>query len=304
MDWPKPWSPARALQGYYALITLAALGSTCVPFLRRWAAFGKLHHHPAAAREPAAHWLTDLLDVRVPKRRFLHFYALGCATCASAVAVSARAGGACHALPRLLGTAAAAEGAGAEADSRLCLALLLVHTARRLHECARIERPSGEMHLLAYALGISYYSLLPAAALAGCAGGGRPAGPASALWAAARRALAVSVYAWASLHQHRCHRILAELRAPLPVPRALGARARYRVPYGDWFAHVSCPHYLAELLLYASLLAAKPRDPTLGALLAWVVVGHAINARRAHGWYRAAFAHYPRSRTALIPGVF
>ncbi|KAJ1627670.1 3-oxo-5-alpha-steroid 4-dehydrogenase-domain-containing protein [Pavlovales sp. CCMP2436] len=150
------------------------------------------------------------------------------------------------------------------------------------------------MHLLAYGLGLSYYALLPAAPLAECTAPLREGG----LSPGARRFAAVAVYAWGSLHQHRCHRILAELRGP-----GVGAARAYAVPYGDWFAHVSCPHYLAEILIYASLLVAKPRDRTLGCLLAWVVVGLAINAGRAHGWYRAAFAAYPRSRCALFPGL-
>ena len=79
---------AAVLQAYYALVTLAALASTQLPFLARWARFGKLHH--AAAREPAAHWLTAALDVRVPKRRFVHFYVLGCATCAATIAAVLR----------------------------------------------------------------------------------------------------------------------------------------------------------------------------------------------------------------------
>eukprot|EP00466_Bigelowiella_natans_P005598 jgi/Bigna1/63030/fgenesh1_kg.46_\ len=30
--------------------------------------------------------------------------------------------------------------------------------------------------------------------------------------------------------------------------------SRYSVPYGDWFQHVSSPHYLAEILIYAAFV--------------------------------------------------
>lgn len=293
---------SQVLRGYYALISLAAFASTCVPFLRRWARFGKLHH--VAEREQAAHWLTSLLDVRVPKRCFLHFYVLGCSACAVALVLSAHANSACRALSHFFSVAAPVAGAPAETDTLLCLALLLIHTIRRLYECAFVERPAGEMHILAYALGLSYYALLPAAAIAECSALGLEAGSAAVLAAHARRLCATCAYAWASLHQHRCHRILAELRAHAPRAHTRDTPAEYRVPFGDWFVHVSCPHYLAEVLIYASLLIAKPKDRTLSALLAWVVVGHAINAHRAHAWYRATFAHYPRCRRALIPCVF
>ncbi|CAI5961600.1 unnamed protein product [Closterium sp. NIES-65] len=49
-----------------------------------------------------------------------------------------------------------------------------------------------------------------------------------------------AVFAWGNLHQHRCHAILASLRQ--------GGKKGYFIPQGDWFTHVSCPHYLAEIV--------------------------------------------------------
>jgi 3-oxo-5-alpha-steroid 4-dehydrogenase 3 len=288
-------------QIYYALITCAALASTCVPFLHVWARFGKLHH---ASNSSSGSWLVRALDVRVPKRRFADFYAVGVCACLTAAIWSAHAGGACRAASFL--DSEARPTAAAEADARLCLALLSIHVIRRAAECAFVERPAAgsEMHVLSYFLGVSYYMLLPVAPLAECEAAGGDEERRGDAAAVLRRLLAVAVYTWGSAHQHICHCILASLR-PLQgaVPYRAGPAA-YRVPHGDWFACVTCPHYLAEVVLYASLLIAKPRDRTLSALLTWVTIGLAINARRAHRWYRATFADYPVSRHAMFPGLF
>lgn len=72
---------------------------------------------------------------------------------------------------------------------------------------------------------------------------------------------------------------------------------------------MSCPHYLAELLVYASfalLGGFKGRGLGQGYLVAFsfVLANQALVAGRADAWYRQKFEDYPRERKRLIPGVW
>ncbi|ONM14738.1 Polyprenol reductase 2 [Zea mays] len=51
------------------------------------------------------------------------------------------------------------------------------------------------------------------------------------------------IFIWGSLHQIHCHAILGSLREHKDSDE-------YVIPCGDWFSRVSCPHYLAELVIY------------------------------------------------------
>ena len=152
----------------------------------------------------------------------------------------------------------------------------------------------------------------------------------------AHHAAGVGLFFFASLHQYRCHRILADLRGAEAPSRpaaaaaaaaaaasattagggpdaaarassiATGAaldaggksgsqsRCRYTVPRGDWFELVSCPHYLAEILVYVSF-AVISGGVRAGhsALLLSVVVNLGWTARQTHGWYKEKFEDYP-----------
>ena len=99
---------------------------------------------------------------------------------------------------------------------------------------------------------------------------------------------------YASLHQRRCHAILKTLRA---------SSSGYRVPEGDWFSSISCPHYTAELLIYFAL--ALILQTTIGALpLVCTSLNLSFTARNTHEWYRRKFEDYPPERRwAIIPYV-
>ncbi|KPP65395.1 hypothetical protein Z043_116196 [Scleropages formosus] len=76
----------------------------------------------------------------------------------------------------------------------------------------------------------------------------------------------------------------------------------HAVPRGDWFELVSCPHYLAELLVYVALSACCGG----GALTWWLVVlyvlcNQLLAARLSHDFYLSSFEGYPRERAALVP---
>ena len=108
----------------------------------------------------------------------------------------------------------------------------------------------------------------------------------------------------------------------------------YRIPRGGGFELVSCPHYLAEIVIYAGLLILLGRANALVWLIfAWVVscicplccsrldgsncvvnlYMHAaalqvanllLAAMPTHRWYLEHFSMYPKHRRALIPYIY
>ncbi|RKP24715.1 3-oxo-5-alpha-steroid 4-dehydrogenase-domain-containing protein [Syncephalis pseudoplumigaleata] len=177
--------------------------------------------------------------------------------------------------------------------SVLVACLMQIQLMRRYYECLFVERPSptARMHIGHYAVGISYY-------IATCMAiwcHDQPAASAtSAGWLPT--ILALSLFAYASIEQYRCHAILGQLRATQP--------GTYAIPYGGWFSHVSSPHYLAELLIYTALAMLLRFPWTWCCLLAWVVVNLGTTARQTHRWYRRQFRDYPAARTAFIPKLY
>jgi hypothetical protein len=53
--------------------------------------------------------------------------------------------------------------------------------------------------------------------------------------------------------------------------KAGSGKAAYQIPRGPLFAHVSCPHYLAEIIIYAGLAVATGGRLNALLMLAWVV---------------------------------
>ena len=73
---------------------------------------------------------------------------------------------------------------------------------------------------------------------AGCAGGLAEATTPASLFLVA----GTVVFLYGSLHQYRCHRILAGMKADAYH----SAKQPYRLPAGDWFDLVPCGHYLVR----------------------------------------------------------
>ena len=61
---------------------------------------------------------------------------------------------------------------------------------------------------------------------------------------------------WGWIHQLWCHKILGSLRTGNQEETN-----EYAIPYGDWFEIESCPHYLAEIVIYAGILNAGGTRP-------------------------------------------
>ncbi|GLC41113.1 hypothetical protein PLESTB_001792900 [Pleodorina starrii] len=89
-----------------------------------------------------------------------------------------------------------------------------------------------------------------------------------------------------------------------PAQPAPAVTDLYVIPRGGAFELVSCPHYLAEILLYVALVIVT--RGSVGALLiaAWVLLNLVLAAGATQRWYLRRFPDYPKHRAALIPGLF
>jgi 3-oxo-5-alpha-steroid 4-dehydrogenase 3 len=126
--------------------------------------------------------------------------------------------------------------------------------------------------------------------------------------------LAVCLFLWASYHQHVCHRILADLRRDRKGQNSrkvagehMQDSVNYGRPNGDWFELVSCPHFFAEILIYASVLLCCVGTVVWNCwwlVLVYVVSTLGLSARQAHVWYQRKYEDYPKHRRAMIPWLW
>ena len=116
----------------------------------------------------------------------------------------------------------------------------------------------------------------------------------------------VCLFLWASYHQNRCHRILADLRKTPRSERSSNGSASYSVPYGDWFTYVSSPHYFAEILLYLGVSCVTLSGFwTDWSIFSFTFLALVVSARATHLWYLETFDVYKKlGRRVIIPYIY
>ncbi|XP_027019183.1 polyprenol reductase [Tachysurus fulvidraco] len=179
-------------------------------------------------------------------------------------------------------------------------ALLWIHSLRRLLECFLVSIFSnGHINVVQYAFGLSYYILLGLTVLS--VNSSLPAEGTSVvtfsqiIWPIA----GVLLFLWASLLQHRSLSLLASLRT-----NSLGQvqTLAHRIPHGGWFELVSCPHYLAELLIYMAMsMCCGCVSFTWWLVVLYVLCNQVLAAHLCHEYYRRTFKAYPSDRKAIFP---
>jgi 3-oxo-5-alpha-steroid 4-dehydrogenase 3 len=196
------------------------------------------------------------------------------------------------------------------------MTLLLLQVWRRLYECAFISiiSPAAKINLIHYMVGYVHYFCAGAGILieAPCftpisdvhhrdiRGFGWVSVDVNIKKVTVVQVVAIAVFMWAWYHQKRAHSILADLRSG---EDGSGGQL-YRIPHGDWFRWVSCPHYLAEVIMYASLSALLGwRNTTGWVIFLWVFMNQVVAALLSHFWYQDKFEHYPAKRMAIIPMI-
>lgn len=201
------------------------------------------------------------------------------------------------------------------------LVLMEVQVVRRLYESMVVFRYSDKarMHVIGYLAGLFFYTAAPLSLASPCASypvdkilycifkrRERMMGIELSLWNFLKplmnfgccQYIGSAIFIWGWLHQLRCHAILGSLREHK-------AADEYVVPHGDWFEYVSCPHYLAEIIIYAGiLLASGGLDITIWLLFFFVVANLVFAAAETHKWYHSKFESYPSSRRAILPFIY
>ena len=289
----------------YVLLSLMAVASLAIPFLNELSLHGKSRSltttaadTPSPTSKPS--WYHEILHGEaflVPKRLFLHFYVTG--------------------IVSLIVYYVYITSLDDETkQSGVTLSLLLIHLARRCWECLFVHewRPSSKMHIAGYVLGVGHYILLPLVFV-----DSRVCNTSKTLeskthqsttdWLVA--AIGTLTCLAAQYQQYRHHVYLAELRHV--TCNGGSETTKYKIPSKGWFQYVSCPHYLAEIIIYMSFVIILSSSSSLGiqsnykciTLVLWVATNLCVSALKSHDWY---LLHYPEyasfNRKAIIPFIF
>ncbi|KAI8326844.1 3-oxo-5-alpha-steroid 4-dehydrogenase-domain-containing protein [Blakeslea trispora] len=239
---------------------------------------------------PTTSWAHVLYGLRVPKHYFGHFYCIGLLT----------------AMVCLNRTLWFVSDRSFFISKRQCftgLIMMTLHLARRVYESYLIEQPSKQatMHLSHYLIGIGFYGAMVLGTwLEGTTSD--LSWPVKSEPMTGLDLIVMALFVYASVHQHRCHVILASLRQTRePV---------YRIPRGDWFESIVAPHYFADILIYLSLcLLYRFQNAIVCCGLIWTIVNLSIVATETEAWYRKYFdaqylSTFPQGRWKIIPGCY
>ncbi|KAJ7326707.1 hypothetical protein JRQ81_016466, partial [Phrynocephalus forsythii] len=183
----------------------------------------------------------------------------------------------------------------------VCLFVWL-NSLRRLRECLYISVFSGGViHIIQYCFGHCYYVLVGLTVMCQVPADVRE-GKGSWLTVCWYHISGSLMFIWASVHQHRCHVILANLRKN---KSGKVVNMDHRIPFGDWFEVVSCPHYFAELLIYLSMAVTFGlKNVSWWLVVTYVFFNQAVSAVLCHEYYQSKFQHYPKCRKAYLPFIF
>ena len=87
-------------------------------------------------------------------------------------------------------------------------------------------------------------------------------------------------------------------RTLLQLKRTTGT---YQIPSGGGFNHVSCPHYLGEIIEWWGFCLACGGSWESLSFALWTTANLLPRALAQHEWYRLKFEDYPVDRRAIIP---
>nr|KYP68283.1 3-oxo-5-alpha-steroid 4-dehydrogenase 3 [Cajanus cajan] len=209
-------------------------------------------------------------------------------------------------------------------QSVFMLLLMELQVLRRLYESIYVFNysPSARMHVFGYLLGYFFYIAAPLSLCGDCAvevfnylgnlltefivkGKNQMQVTELEFWQVVnplfrlgwKHWIGAAVFIWGWIHQLQCHKILGSLRHSRQAEE-------YVIPRGDWFEIVSSPHYLSEIVIYASFVVATGgTNLTIWLLFVFVVANLSFAAVETHSWYRQKFEDYPSNRFAIIPFI-
>ncbi|XP_785169.3 polyprenol reductase isoform X2 [Strongylocentrotus purpuratus] len=186
----------------------------------------------------------------------------------------------------------------------IAMAVIVIHAHRRIYECLAVSVYSNSsIHVTHYITGIFFYSFIGISIMAEGPNLSLKGEPIQLMdlvedlrW---HHIAGLLMFVWASWHHHIAHVIFASLR------KTKKDVSRHMIPQGDWFDYVSCPHYLAETLIYTSLaVILGGHHRTWWLVLSFVFSNQTAASVKVHRWYQGKFEDYPKERKAFMPFVF
>jgi hypothetical protein len=252
----------HAVGPIYIILTAAALLSTISPALKSLSSHGKTRLFSNKRHDNTNYksvgcslhqriWNfvlhSDCLFVK--KSRFIDFYAIGAIITTIIILIN----------KKMIGGADKDINTTTTKEHTHCLPayLLLIHLIRRFCECLWVQKSvsTSRMHVAGYLLGVIHYLCLPF--VFDTSRTGTREGHQSIAF------MAIMGCLYFQYQQHRHHVTLGSLRPNETT--ASGGINSYRIPKGDWFEFVSCPHYLAEIMIYFmfAILIQMQTDTTM-----------------------------------------
>nr|XP_039265515.1 polyprenol reductase-like [Styela clava] len=178
----------------------------------------------------------------------------------------------------------------------LAFTLILIQGCRRLYECIYVSKFSKQatINSFHYFLGVFFYIFEPLTIVSKIGAIEKlPSGDIEL-----RHFVGIILFVVASHYQNQSFHIFAKLRKT-------SDKSEYKIPTGDLFEIVSCPHYFTEILIYTALtFIVGFSHYSWRYAIVFVIVIHIGMAKMSHEWYLSTFKQYPKHRRALIPFVY
>lgn len=304
----------------YASMTAMVYLSAVVPSLKDLASHGKTREGNGsklvAASKAGPFDFVNGEFFLVPKKAFRQFYVWGLLVLSAATLLATKM--------RSSATTASPPPPSLKVAST---ALLYLHLCRRLYECTFVHkwRATSQMHLAGYLVGAIHYVWLPMVfirlpceeCVRNIVGDPLPnifyeqyKGP---LWLdnvevppLVWRLPPILLCLWGQYQQYRHHVLLAYLRKPETSQYKDKPTTNYSLPNDGWFVYVTCPHYLAEMLVYISFAILLAQEQVQGVrhyvVLFWVVSNLTLSALINYKWYKQNLPpEEMKGRKAIFP---
>lgn len=187
--------------------------------------------------------------------------------------------------------------------AQVLLVLLMgeVQMIRRLTECVFVNSYSAStMSVVVYLTGVFFYCLQGICVVSLMQEKTLTLG---AFWSGLQwyNYLLVTMFFYFSYKQHILNNILSRLRCN---KQGAVVTDKHLIPEGDLFQHLSCPHYLMEILIYSVYCAMFWwRHTVCNSIALFVLVNQLLSGHLAHRWYQGNFPNYPTERAPVIPLV-
>ncbi|KAK8731909.1 hypothetical protein OTU49_007323 [Cherax quadricarinatus] len=288
---------------YFVIISVSG---TLINFVRNWVPlphafiqafkFGKMAH-TAQVNALVAH-------LEVPKRWFMHFYIFASVIVTVAImqmwtlyvmrsplpawaSLTLDVLSTPHRKPTVNVTTAA-----------LGLSLLAAQIYRRLYENLFISVfSSGRINILHYIVGHTHYLGAVILLVSEAPGFDGEEQDVSISGVTYLQIVGTLVCFFGFAIQNKSLRLLAALRKH----HGKKVTEKHIMPQGGMFEVVSCPHMMAEVLVYLGILLILQRHTGWIIVTLWVISNQIQVAVMNHKWYQEIFKDYPRKRRAIFP---